>query len=96
MTWTTWRARNRRVVVDMVKAGMTPTEIDAAHDQIRDAAGKPFITMAWFQNRLSSRVPSGSTRTAYRGPGPDDVFERSPHATGATPQWGEPVNRPLR
>jgi hypothetical protein len=91
MTWSTWRTRNRRAVVDMVKAGMSPTEIDAAHDRIRDAAGQPFVTMAWFQNRLASRRP-----TPPPAPFHSDEFERSPHAAGAQPAWGEPVNRPLR
>jgi hypothetical protein len=55
MTWSTWRTRNRRVVVDMVRAGFSPEDIDTAHDEIRDREGQPFVVMAWFQERLAAR-----------------------------------------
>ena len=58
MTWTTWRSRNRKAVVDMARSGMTADEIVEAHAEASEARGGVAMVMAWVQERVVRQAAS--------------------------------------
>jgi hypothetical protein len=95
MTWTTWKARNRKVVVDMARSGMTADEIVVAHEEASEARGGVAMVMAWVQERVVRQAATAapvsakqaevdnlpSVANGAKGTAPDDIppWERPPN-----------------
>lgn len=68
MTWTKWRAVNRKHVVDMATSGMTAAEIDAAHLAQSEAFGSVIFSIPTLQKRFASASASQQIAEEPRHP----------------------------
>ena len=60
MTWTAWRSRNRQVLVDMTRAGMTAAEIVGAHAEHSERKGRTTMVMRYVQDDLLTASARGA------------------------------------
>jgi hypothetical protein len=63
MTWTTWRTRNRKLVVDMAVAGLDAEDIVEAWTAGSERRGYPVLNMGWIAEDLN-RAPGGPAPNA--------------------------------
>lgn len=66
ITWTSWRMRNRRALVDMASADMTADEILAAYHAESEAIGEPIRSIRLLQERLNAHDTSPYARRTPR------------------------------
>lgn len=58
MTWTAWRQQNRRIAVDMARAGLDAAAIDDAHREHSERKGRVTIMLLYVQRDLATNAAS--------------------------------------
>lgn len=54
LTWSAWRGRNRKVLIDMAKSGMSADDLVGAWVEWVDFKGYVAYTLSWFQQWVSA------------------------------------------